>query len=42
MVHAKPACGPRCPVEAPLVHMRLERSLKRRIEELKLVECQPS
>jgi hypothetical protein len=37
-VHETPACGPRCPVEAPLAPMRVERRLKRRDEELKLVE----
>ena len=37
LVHTKPACDPRFPVEAPLAHMRVERRLKRRDKELKLV-----
>src|SRR5207248_1745952 len=38
LVHRAPAGGPRFPIEAPRGEMRLERCLKGRNEELKLVE----
>jgi hypothetical protein len=40
LLHAKLAGGPGFPIEPPLAHMRLERGLKGRDQELKLVERQ--
>src|SRR5262249_27087066 len=40
LIHCEPAGGPRFAIEAPRGEMRLERRLKRRDEELKLVERQ--
>src|SRR4030095_9575850 len=40
LVHANLAGGAGFPIKAPGSHMRLERALKGRDEELKLVECQ--
>jgi hypothetical protein len=40
LVHAKLAGGPGFPIEAPLVHMCVERGLRGRDQELKLVQRQ--
>jgi hypothetical protein len=41
LVHRELAGGPRFPIEAPRGEMRVERGLKGRDEELKLVEREP-